>query len=956
MATAQLGTLLGQVQQLAAERCAAHWTDRQLLEEFAARRSEAAFAALVARHGPMVLRVCRRVLRHEQDAEDAFQATFLVLATRPTAIRQREVLAGWLHGVAYRTAMKAKRSAARRRNHEARLRTLVPASAPGPRWDDVQAALDEEIQALPGPSRAAFVLCVVGGKSLLEAAAELGIKEGTLSSRLTRARQRLRRQLARRGIRLAALLAALAVAERSGKGAVPASLARSAVRFGLLVAAGEPAAKVIPTHVAALAAGVTRAMVVTKTKIATAVLIVLSLLVAAGGVLAYQALAAGEEPPPAAAGTPEPKADTTPPAGEAGAAATFGGRVLDPEGKPFGGARLHLIGTIWSRPSPVHVQATSAADGTFRLPVAPADARRLSDDAAWGTTAVVATADGYGPAFHVGNFEPTANLTLRLVKDDVPVRGRVLDLQGRPLAGVTVRVESLSTSAAGDLTPWLAALEANKQDAYPIESRYLEQVRLAETPGLYSAVVTDAGGRFQLKGVGCERVVYLVLEGPTIARQRLTVYTRPGKAIHAGAFARNPDGYRLTYYGADFDHTAAPTRPIVGLVRDRDTGKPLAGVTVQSDRFAGNNVHGDSSVRTVTAKDGHYRLVGMPKGVGNILKAAPAPGQPYFQSVHEVEDSPGLEPVTVDFALTRGVLVKGRVLDKASGRPVFANVGYVVFRDNPRPAQAPGFATDPYLETADDGSFQLVAFPGRGLLFARGWSDHYRMGVGTDSIKGKLKLQEKLELFDTVPHLQETDTAHTYAEINPADKAESVTCDLVLDPGPMPHGTLAGPDGKPLSGAQALGLTAYNRWRSWTRAPLKSEAFTVYGLGPTEERELVFVHTAKQLAGAVRVRGDAKEPLSVKLEPWGTVTGRLVGPDGTPRAGLLLQGDDRLLPGTSLQTGKDGRFRVAGLAPGVAYSLNLVRNGQPTAAVFAGLTLKPAEVRDLGNVVVSEKK
>src|SRR5262245_23249580 len=118
MATAQLGTLLRHVQTLASGGRARQWTDRQLLDDFAGRGNEAAFAALVARHGAMVLRVCRRVLGHEQDAEDAFQATFLVLARNTAAIRKRDAVGDWLHSVAYRTAMRAKRGAARRRNHE----------------------------------------------------------------------------------------------------------------------------------------------------------------------------------------------------------------------------------------------------------------------------------------------------------------------------------------------------------------------------------------------------------------------------------------------------------------------------------------------------------------------------------------------------------------------------------------------------------------------------------------------------------------------------------------------------------------------------------------------------------------------------------------------------------------------------------------------------------------------
>src|SRR5579883_2700033 len=169
MATTELGTLLRHIEQLTAGHGVRQWTDRQLLDDFTARRDEAAFAALVSRHGPMVLRVCRRVLHHEQDAEDAFQAAFLVLAQNARSIRRCEALAAWLHGVAYRTAMKLRRTAARRRNHEARFKELAPQVVPGPRWNDVQAVLDEEVQRLPPPLREIFVLRVLEGRSGPEA-------------------------------------------------------------------------------------------------------------------------------------------------------------------------------------------------------------------------------------------------------------------------------------------------------------------------------------------------------------------------------------------------------------------------------------------------------------------------------------------------------------------------------------------------------------------------------------------------------------------------------------------------------------------------------------------------------------------------------------------------------------------------------------------------------------------
>src|SRR5262249_20682151 len=175
-------------------------------------------------------------------------------------------------------------------------------------------------------------------------------------------------------------------------------------------------------------------------------------------------------------------------------------------------------------------------------------------------------------------------------------------------------------------------------------------------------VITDAEGRFQLKGIGRERVVRLTLDGPTIVHSQVGVQTRVGKPIHAGLSAVNPGEGRLSYYGARFDHFAAPGRPIIGIVRDKDTGKPVGGVRVQSEQFAGKNRGGDSSVSAVSDEHGHYRLVGMPKGSGNIIKAAPAAGQPYLQCEREVADEAGLGPTTVHFDLARGGLVKGRGL------------------------------------------------------------------------------------------------------------------------------------------------------------------------------------------------------------------------------------------------------------------------------------------------------
>ncbi|HLJ93822.1 MAG TPA: RNA polymerase sigma factor, partial [Gemmataceae bacterium] len=185
MAKGQLDAVLGHIRRLAAVNKASDLTDCQLLAEFSTHQDQTAFTALVRRHGPMVLGICRHVLHHLQDAEDAFQATFLVLARNAGSIRKPEALASWLHGVAYRTAMNARKAAIRRRTHEGKAKTLP---SPNPPWDiawkEVQSILDEEIERLPEKYRAPFVLCFWEGQSRAAAARQLGLKEGTVWSRL----------------------------------------------------------------------------------------------------------------------------------------------------------------------------------------------------------------------------------------------------------------------------------------------------------------------------------------------------------------------------------------------------------------------------------------------------------------------------------------------------------------------------------------------------------------------------------------------------------------------------------------------------------------------------------------------------------------------------------------------------------------------------------------------------
>jgi RNA polymerase sigma factor (sigma-70 family) len=924
MATLQLRTLLRRIEQMSGDARETYGTDGQLLEDFAARADEAAFAVLVARHAPLVMRVCRRVLHHEQDAEDAFQATFLVLARCCGSIRKREALADWLHGVAYRTAMKAKRSAARRRNHETQLRERAPGGGPSPTWDDVQSVLDEEIQRLPATFRAAFVQCVLEGKTFAAVAAELRCKEGTVASRVARARQRLQAQLARRGIKLAALLAALCVAEGVGKAAVPAALCQTVIRNGLVVAAGGSAAGTIPPHVAALATGVRKAMFLHNAKFAVLVLFAAGLFVAGAGALTHQALKAEEKP--AVRPVVKPEAE---PAKPAEASIEVAGVVLSPDGKPVAKARLYREHALKRTPentadSEMLAVGTTDGEGRFRVKL-PRPAGRSGD-----SLTLLAAADGFGLTWvELSRDEKSGDVTLRLVKD-TGVRGRLITTEGKPVAGVTVQVISL----VEPLADTLSAYELGGKTPRKANERRL----LTPLNPVLRVTATDKDGRFEIAGLGTERAALVEVRNEQYVLSPAVVALRedfdPKKLANA-----TRQGKPALLFGPTFECAVEASRPLEGTVREADGGKPVAGARVEV-RVA-RQVY-----QTVTDAKGRYRIIGLPKADTYRVLVAPPDDAPFLTRALQVEDRPGLEPITFNVEMVRGVVVKGQVLDKASGKGVESQVTVAPLLDNQAAAKETAQNASLMLTDTDpEGRFRLVTLPGPNLLLAQVIArDHKIEGVPVnayttavlDEADSKLVKPIQKGGLNVIPvaggGVQVLENHNAAKVVDVKEDAAAVTCDVTVDRGKTLTVSLQDPDGKPLSGVMATGLSAFPAGV----VTLKTAACPVVALDPAKPRKLAFLHAERNLTAVVTVRGDEKEPPTVKLAPAGVVTGRLLDGDGQPIAGadvyvLTLDGTDligRLMRSAPAQrSDKEGRFRVGGVFPDVKFAV-IARKGQ----------------------------
>jgi RNA polymerase sigma factor (sigma-70 family) len=843
-------------------------SDAHLIRRLAGDRDQAAFEALVRRHGPAVLRACRRVVGDGPDAEDAFQTTFLVLWRDAGRVRRGQSVGSWLYGVAHRIACQARSDAARRRRREHRVAAATAGHADPPdlSWREACAILHEEMNHLPDRYRLPLLLCYLEGKSRDEAAQALGWSPGTVKGRLERGRERLRRRLTRRGVELSAgLLATLAA---------PAAVSTVPVAWtdAVLCLVESPVAAAQTGTATALAGAVLRSMRVHRIKSLTALVLVGALSIGIG--------ASGPWPAAETPSAPPPDDRPAPPAAPAdGDALVYSGRVLDPDGQPLGGAKLYL--TYHSSGRFLHQErATSGPDGRFGFTVKRGEFDTSGEDEPWKGAYVTAVAPGYGVVAASARMPSLARtLTLRLAPD-VTVKGRVVDLEGRPIPGVRIGLGVIHFAQGEDGRH--VAFDAPRG-----------QYRLQDSIYDWLDVITDRDGRFEARSLGRDRLIEAFIRGPTIEHRAVRIVTRPAPARQVpgtGPADRQRGRPMQMQYGVEFTHVAAPCKPIVGVVRDKETARPIPGVYISSSSGRSD----DARAWTESDGQGRYRLEGLPGAIEHTLNVSPPPGVPYTNTtVQAAANSPGVEPVTFDIELERRLVARGRLTDQTTGHAVQGFVEYLPLADNPhseqmRPTasrrQPPRFLT----RSDKDGRFVLPVLPGRGLVFVKAGDKYRPARIDSTARDTGLVDPNDPSLLNTKPRPTPPEGYHAYRLIEPVGNVREIPCDITLDPGRSVTIQAIAPDGPPHPGVWLTGQQAAGPSLLWP-AELDQGTGVVYALAPGERRRIVLHAPGKELAGHRVLSGHEPSPAPIKLQPTGTVTGRLVDESGRPLEGAKFQ-------------------------------------------------------------------
>jgi RNA polymerase sigma factor (sigma-70 family) len=948
MMSGQLGKIQDDFRRLWDAGTVSGLPDAQLLKRFAAHRDDLAFAALVARHGPLVWAVCRSILRDSHDVEDAFQATFLILARKSRSLWVGDSLCRWLYRVSYRVAQQARAQRDRRRGREqAMVERVAPAEESEARHDELLCVLNDEINRLPEKYRLPVVLCRLDGLTRKHVADQLGWPLGTVATRLTRGQGLLRKRLKRRlGDDGASRLCAWLVGPVSAS--VPAACREATVQAAATVGTRGWVAAGLVSPASTLAHKFHRAMFWTGFR--SLLLLGLSLVAVAWVTMEWLHSGTGPATAPTERGQsavpPENPLNGSKPqqpkpamSDVEGDRLIYAGKVLGPDGKPFSGATVHLE-LRYSKGFVFHRLQVSAADGRFQATVSRRELSKAGTEAPWTHAMVVATAPGYGPVWESTPMPPNPesqrpdDLTFRLAPDDVPIQGRIVTAEGRPVVGAKIRAFTVTynQNADGAHIPWDSKGAAKSYGPMLLGS-------------LVAEATTDGDGRFLMTGLGRDRLVSLWISGTDVAQQEIQVQTRnvPTRQVEVPVDGRP---VMRPMYGSSFVHVAEPARSIHGIVREGGTGLPIAGALANT---------------LTTDAQGRFHIDNLPRQFKVQFDVYGPVGAPYFRRRVAVESQgPGLGPVAAEIELSRGVLVRGRLTDKVSGKPVRGRVLYAPFKGNPNAPRILGNVENDGVSD-DTGHFAVVGVPGRGVLIVTA-------GTGDDLFFPRLRsaspehrrqglaLPDDECLLDTIPRPISLIGRNAYRVIEVPEGRDDFQVDfgLAVKPGRTVIVRVVDPLGNSLQGFTAFGLRepTLNPWGS-----RGDGSFGVHDLDAAWPRRIFFHQPERDLACSLDLTGNESGDATARLAPCASILGRVVDGEGKPLAGAqfsLVYDDAQGIPHIAFPTGRwvptddeakrekrtnayfeqsdpvgessgeDGRFRIRQVVPGPKFHLHII--------------------------------
>ncbi|MFT3880160.1 MAG: sigma-70 family RNA polymerase sigma factor [Gemmatales bacterium] len=890
-------------------------SDSELLAAFCDHHSSKAFADIVDRYGTLVLRVCMRVLGDIHDAEDAFQATFLILARKANTIRNRSSLGSFLHGVAHRTARNLLRTRRRQKPQQSWTDSEdLPRNNRDIGWSEVQAALDEEIQKLPKIYRTVFIHCCLEGQSRADTARELGVKEGTLSSRLAQAKKILQVRLSRRGISLSSLLGALSLTMVSASQELRS---QTTARVMEALAGGVP--------LGWSASIVTLAQRVHATPFLYQSLSVLTFL----ALLVVGATLSMSSTPTVVAN--EPHKELVPDPASPKQAATrlsASGTVVNPEGKPVAGATVYLREWSFLRTSFPPYEPQVGRDILSKMTTDETGQFSFKDVIAPDISAtyvrmkspyeILVIAPGYAPVWQHLTALLQKQPLLMQVNKPAQITGVVREANGKPAVGATIRLL--------DIGPMRRMFGGEWPDA---DYLYLKD------SAVHIEVKSDESGRFTFADIPVESCVRLQVTHHGVAESPIFV---------AASSQTQHDLASITFYSSrqvvDFQPVEIspitinirPTWQLRARIVAEDTGKPLSDVSVHLFSRLPER-------RKLTTEVNGVFTATIPEGKATTIACSGGKRYPEYLYQEMELTKPHTEEVVVK--LRRGQLVAGQVVDAATGQGL---AGATVSHGRPikdEPGQYVWWAAE---ETNGKGEFQ------------------YYLPVG------------KVKLRAVTPDRTHHEMESELLEVSPGKPLTNLKLSLTKSKSTGLFGRVLGPNGRLVEGATvAFGYTTQRGQQLLDTSsgpnghfllPVTAEAMKA------EQCELVVVHDSLHLGAVQRLdREGNHDPLDIKLKPLATITGHVFDPQDKPfrnaRVVLTAQvsfettlnGQARTgMTGTEFRyietlTDQEGRYTLENILPDPGSQYRVLVSAPGMARIYGKLvTVDPGQTVDCGDI------